>query len=1005
MAEPIRATNVPIGTDVSEFLGIEKIGTTRSVKRFTRANVLGSIEAATSAFIAGGGVVFTSRTQANANLNYDTYKMAWVVLDSTPANNGVYQKIGTLGSGSWVRVANLPYSFYRGSNAGTGTANAWVVTSDGNTVASTSSLIAFNVLATNTDSTVTVTFDGGSPLTIVTASGNAPAVGGLQAGMVLAGYIEGENFRLLSDQASAAIVSAAEAVLADTIAAKDAAQAAAEAAVGAAQGLLPIDTFATVRGLEPGLVGAVYVKGRSTIGDGGDGAFYWDATSTAGDDGATVLKPDDVTVPAPGRWIRMPGVFLRPAMFGVSSGLSDNTTAYTAMMKRARELALPVVFPPGTFKGLIETSPPDVAGNIATTSIIGAGENRTFLLPPSGSNSAVVTMRGMPEQIFRRITAATKSSTCTLTLDDVDGLSDGMSIQIYGVDGMTDLNGHAYGVGTIDVLGSTITLNDLSTGDPIDSTSFGTYEAGGSVQKLVVTTFSLGGELRDLTIDGTGGSGGTGLSLMGLWGTRASNLTVKNHNIGVQTSSDLLWHAFDNQKIATIYNENPIRIEFESDLPSGLYETGANVFLQGIAGTIGDALNGVVFSATKVDDTHITVAVDGTGMSAYAGGGAASYTNADYSGNVYCKLVGCTISFNTAYGFWDSSLGSFTSGEFDQCHVVNNGNDGLRFNSHAIKFQRGQVAYNGINSTADGWNSGNIVGIRIGTYGLVKNCVIENNQFDSNKSAHIDDAGGRGTRTRNNDFVYGGLSKTTGNTALRGPQQMLSFGAGTGVLTGCEVEGMECRFDDGGNCTVATIIASQCTGVHIRGLNTANNSGGATVTVASSQWTTLNNNYLNDYSITGYDGTVYVAGKSQRGVNASFCAHKNGTNQTGISPDTSTLVTFGTEVFDYGGYYNTANSTWTPPAGPVEMGAKIQQDTSNTVADTTITLTIQKNGSEWSTIVVPISAASSSISATVHLEDVANGTDAYRVVATLTGSGSKTILGSFNRTQFWGKTR
>lgn len=226
MAEGIRAPNLPLGTTLGEFIGHEIVGTTRSVRRFPRASVIGPIEAVTTSFQAGGGVIFTTKAQANSKLAYGESTMAWVILDTTPENNGVYQKSGASGSGSWVKLAELPYSFYRAVNEGVGTANA-IQATNGYPMASEDALIVVNITATTTASPVTLSLNGGTPLTVKTASGNDPAAGGLLAGMVMAGYIEGANFRLLSDQASAAIVPAAEA-----------AQAAAQAAQAAAENVL-----------------------------------------------------------------------------------------------------------------------------------------------------------------------------------------------------------------------------------------------------------------------------------------------------------------------------------------------------------------------------------------------------------------------------------------------------------------------------------------------------------------------------------------------------------------------------------------------------------------------------------------------------------------------------------------------------------------------------------------------------------------------------------------------
>ncbi|MEY9629890.1 hypothetical protein [Sinorhizobium fredii] len=81
-------------------------------------------------------------------------------------------------------------------------------------------------------------FNGGSALTIKTNSGNNVVVGGLTAGMIVLGIVSGTTFRLVSDQASAAVLAQAEAAQAAAEAAKtdaEAAQAAAEAAQAAAE--------------------------------------------------------------------------------------------------------------------------------------------------------------------------------------------------------------------------------------------------------------------------------------------------------------------------------------------------------------------------------------------------------------------------------------------------------------------------------------------------------------------------------------------------------------------------------------------------------------------------------------------------------------------------------------------------------------------------------------------------------------------------------------------------
>ncbi|WP_455918857.1 hypothetical protein [Ensifer canadensis] len=180
------------------------------------------------AFLSNGGLIFASLATLNSSLNYAANSMAWVLGDATVANNGIYRKIGGSGTGSWTRVADLPFSFIIASDVGAGTANAIVATTS--IPVSSSALVWTNILEANTSSPVTISFNGGSALTVKTNAGNNVAAGGLVAGMIVIGVVSGSTFRLVSDQASAAIAAAAEA-------AKVAAEAAAAIAVAAATGI------------------------------------------------------------------------------------------------------------------------------------------------------------------------------------------------------------------------------------------------------------------------------------------------------------------------------------------------------------------------------------------------------------------------------------------------------------------------------------------------------------------------------------------------------------------------------------------------------------------------------------------------------------------------------------------------------------------------------------------------------------------------------------------------
>ncbi|RYH46222.1 MAG: hypothetical protein EON54_16530, partial [Alcaligenaceae bacterium] len=116
-------------------------GVNKPQKQGVRA-LFSLIDALTLGAQAGGALTFVTRAEANSNLNYAPFTMAWVVLDPTPSNNGVYAKSGSAGSGSWVKQLELPYSFYRATNAGAGNPNA-IIATNVNPLVSPGALIVF----------------------------------------------------------------------------------------------------------------------------------------------------------------------------------------------------------------------------------------------------------------------------------------------------------------------------------------------------------------------------------------------------------------------------------------------------------------------------------------------------------------------------------------------------------------------------------------------------------------------------------------------------------------------------------------------------------------------------------------------------------------------------------------------------------------------------------------------------------------------------------------------
>jgi|GEM_PF-4298260 len=305
-------------------------------------------------------------TKAVMTLGYAANTVAVVYNDPTAANNGLYIKSGASGSGVWTQLTSfLPgYQFVTASPTGASTANAIVATTSPRLPAGDGvALVTLVIPATNTASPVTVRFDGGAALTIKTRTGENPDAGELQQNDVVAGFVSGSTFRLISDLNSLRNFQSAKAWAnndedapvpaslggdgSTTFSAKhwaaksneDAdrsevartgAEAARDIAAGYAsdavsQGNVPI--YATVVGMPaleiPAGINAIRVNGYYAAGDGG-GALY--------------VKVDDEPAhggkfqTADGAWWEISEMNLDPRQFGAKGdGVADDSNAFSAM--------------------------------------------------------------------------------------------------------------------------------------------------------------------------------------------------------------------------------------------------------------------------------------------------------------------------------------------------------------------------------------------------------------------------------------------------------------------------------------------------------------------------------------------------------------------------------------------------------------------------------------------------------------------------------------------------
>ena len=148
-----------------------------------------------------------------------------------------------------------------------------------------------------------------------------------------------------------------------------------------------------------------------------------------------------------------------------------------------------------------------------------------------------------------------------------------------------------------------------------------------------------------------------------------------------------------------------------------------------------------------------------------------------------------------------------------------------------------------------------------------------------------------------------------------------------------------------------------------------------------------------------FDGTNMLVWIYPREM--GFSAHKNGTDQTGIVTATYTKLTFSTEVYDQGGTFDAVtNSRWTPPAGRIRIDAGALFS-ANVVDQNDYRIAVYKNGSRFRTATYR-SSGTGNISATITIQDLANGTDYYEIFVYGAGTGNKTVEGDATDTYFMG---
>lgn len=191
---------------------------TKDVRLVVPASVISGLMQAKSSWESLGqlsGSIYQTRSLLNADLSKAAASQAWVYGDPTLTNNGVYRKDGGPNVGSWIRVADLPYSVMPITVTG-GTANAIVgATPLPLPTAANSFLLILPVSLTNTGN-MTLALNGEAVTTFRGLDGEELAPGYIRSGSSYLITKVGSQYRTISDSrveqlADAAAASAAAA--------------------------------------------------------------------------------------------------------------------------------------------------------------------------------------------------------------------------------------------------------------------------------------------------------------------------------------------------------------------------------------------------------------------------------------------------------------------------------------------------------------------------------------------------------------------------------------------------------------------------------------------------------------------------------------------------------------------------------------------------------------------------------------------------------------------------
>ena len=384
------------------------------------------------------GLGYATLALLNADLAHDAHTLASVYDDPTPANNGIYEKVGASGTGSWTRVGDLSDPIIELTVTG-GTGNAILASAPFEPLQPGAKFYLMTPTANNTGAT-TISVNGTAAIAIKNSFNSPLAAGSLIAGSPVVMVRPDGDFRLL---VSAAVDG--DAILADAVAARDAAEGFADSAEASAAALgnqvHQYDTRAmAIAATIPAGVNVVRLLGYAAAGDGGT-AVYKRVGSEPGHSGKFQS--------ADGAWWEyvVEGWLNIKQFGGKGDGTTANDTARAAAYSVISSVGGTIYFPAGKYL-------------FATKQSIAYGADPGYSLTIRGDSSHASTLYWPNDNGGLDVTAGDYRQSI-----HISGLSFTTGKVLTGGSAIT-LNGHGANLGHVPV--STIT--DVTTSGDDENT-------------------------------------------------------------------------------------------------------------------------------------------------------------------------------------------------------------------------------------------------------------------------------------------------------------------------------------------------------------------------------------------------------------------------------------------------------------------------------------------------------------------------------------------------------